>query len=81
MSKQNQKTEDKTVKVVEMNIGQYSRDLILKGGTNDEILEQVLKTFPKAKTTKACIAWYKSDLRKKGLLERKVNRTQVKVTV
>jgi hypothetical protein len=52
-----------------MGIGQFCRFMMLKSTkSNSEILELVLKLFPEAKTTPACIAWYKTDLRKKGLL-------------
>ena len=51
-------------------IGQFVRHLLLHSKkTNTEILELVLKRFEGSKTTPACIAWYKTDLRKKGLLE------------
>ena len=50
-------------------IGDFVRDQILSTqNDNTTILKNVVKAFPTAKTTMACIAWYKSDLRKKGLL-------------
>ena len=55
-----------------MNIGNFCRAQILLGKKNVEILELVQKQFPEAKTTAACIAWYKSDMRNKGMIERKV---------
>ena len=63
--------EQSTAPVVQvtMGIGQFCRHMMLKSSkSNTEILELVLKVYPEAKTTMACIAWYKSDLRKKGLL-------------
>jgi hypothetical protein len=55
--------------VTTMGIGQFVRHLLLKSTkSNADILALVIKLFPEAKTTPACIAWYKSDLRKKGLL-------------
>lgn len=56
-----------------MNIGNFCRAQILLGKKNAEILELVQIQFPAAKTTAACVAWYKSDMRKKGLLEKKVS--------
>jgi hypothetical protein len=51
-------------------IGQFVRHLLMHSTkSNSEILELVLKTFEGSKTTPACIAWYKTDLRKKGLLD------------
>jgi hypothetical protein len=53
-------------------IGSFAKNLILTTEmSNTEILEAVRNEFENAKTSMACIAWYKSDLRKKGLLESK----------
>ena len=53
-----------------MNIGQLANHLILNSTkSNKEILEIIRQQFPEAKTSMSCIAWYKSDLRKKGLIE------------
>jgi hypothetical protein len=53
-----------------LGIGQFVRHLLRHSTkSNAEILELVLKTFEGSKTTPACIAWYKTDLRKKGLLD------------
>lgn len=55
-----------------MNIGNFARAQILLGKTNSEILDLIRIQFPDGKTTAACVAWYKSDMRKKGMLEKKV---------
>src|SRR5207344_1098839 len=69
-----------TAKPMLLGIGQYVRYL-LKNTTksNSEILELVLKTFEGSKTTPACIAWYKTDMRKKGLLDGLNSRGKNKV--
>ncbi len=55
-----------------MSIGKFAKNLILTTQlSNTQILEEVLKAFPTAKTSMACIAWYKSDLRKKNILNDK----------
>jgi hypothetical protein len=56
-----------------MSIGKFAQNLILENPalTNQEILDLVLETYPQAKTSMACIAWYKSDLRKKGILAKR----------
>lgn len=55
-----------------MSIGKFASNLILTTQkSNTEILAEVLKAFPEAKTTMACIAWYKSDLRKKGKIAKR----------
>lgn len=60
-----------------MSIGQYVRELVLEGSLkNEEILTKVKERFPSAKTTYACIAWYKTDLRKKGLIAGRVAKSQ-----
>lgn len=55
-------------------IGSTIVEMILKHPemTNTEILKKVLEKFENAKTSYACIAWYKSDLRKKGLIGARV---------
>jgi hypothetical protein len=45
---------------------------------NREILEEILAKFQNAKTTYACIAWYRSDLRKKGQIGPRVFAKKVK---
>ena len=55
-----------------MNIGQLIIHLILHSNkSNSEILEIVKAKFEGCKTSPACIAWYKSKLRKEGLIESK----------
>lgn len=56
-----------------MSIGKYAQSLILNDSTltNNAVLALVKEKFPSAKTTYACIAWYKSDLRKKGLISKR----------
>lgn len=57
-----------------MNIGQLITFLILNSNkSNKEILETVHSKF-ECKTSLACVAWYKSKLRKEGLIEK--SRTQ-----
>jgi hypothetical protein len=56
-----------------MSIGKFAVGLILSNPelSNEEILKKVQLEFPAAKTSMACIAWYKSDLRKKGKLAKR----------
>lgn len=56
----------KAMKAAGPSIGQRSRELIKEGKSNAVVLETIKLEFPEGKTTMACIAWYKSDLRKKG---------------
>jgi hypothetical protein len=58
------------VKAKKVGIGSTIMDMILNNPemTNLQILETVKTKFEKAETSYACIAWYKSDLRKKGLI-------------
>lgn len=47
-------------------VGERCKQLILEGILdNKAILEQIKKEYPEGKTSMACIAWYKSDLKKK----------------
>lgn len=49
-----------------MSIGQTARALIIAnpGMKSAEILDLVKAAHPEAKTTVACIAWYKNDIKK-----------------
>ena len=56
---------DKPIKT--KGIGKFIVEQILTSEkSNTEILNDVLKEFDGSKTTMACIAWYKSKLRKEG---------------
>jgi Arc/MetJ-type ribon-helix-helix transcriptional regulator len=45
-------------------IGGAARTALLAGASNDDALLAVLKKFPKASTSLASIAWYRTKLRK-----------------
>ena len=78
--KEQSTTSEVPVQLVTMGIGQFVRHMLLKSEkSNTEVLALVLKLYPEAKTTPACIAWYKSDLRKKGLLEGAKSRGATKI--
>jgi hypothetical protein len=47
-------------------IGKLIKDLVGQGKTNDEIMVAVKETFPSASTNKACISWYRSDMKRKA---------------
>jgi len=49
-------------------IGSYARELISQnpGMSNQDIRDKVLEKFTEAKTSIACIAWYKSNMKKTG---------------
>ena len=51
---------------MDKSIGQTARELIVAnpGKKNAELLEMVRQAHPGGKTTIACIAWYKNDLKK-----------------
>lgn len=54
-----------------VSIGKFVQQLVLDNAdmSNVDILAKVKEQYPQAKTTMACIAWYKSDMRKKGLIK------------
>jgi hypothetical protein len=62
-----------------MSIGKTARALILQGKSNADVLTEVKRLHNDAKTTPACIAWYKSDMRKKGLLAKQVKANAMTV--
>jgi beta-lactamase class A len=51
-----------------LGIGALVKDLIGSGLSNDEILSRVKEQFPSASTNKACVAWYRSAMRKSAKL-------------
>ena len=66
---------DATVKTPKAGVGSFCVDKILNTNwTNMEILDAVKSTFPTAKTSYACVAWYRSDLRSKGLIGPRVTK-------
>ena len=62
------------VKTPKVGIGSTIIDLILKNPemTNNEILAKIKAQFESAQTSYACIAWYKSKLRKEGKIGARV---------
>lgn len=64
-----------------MNIGQFITWLILNTKkSNTEILEAVHEKFEGCKTTPACVAWYKTKLRKQGLIEKSSGKFKLDMT-
>ena len=62
-----------------MTIGEFACWLIINQETwsNQQILDAVLEVFKDAKTSMASIAWYKTSLRKKGLIGARSGSTKV----
>jgi len=59
-------------------IGKFIVDKILTTNlTNTEILAEVIKEFDGAKTTMACIAWYKTKMRKEGKIGARVTKAAI----
>jgi len=51
-----------------LGIGALVKDLIGQGLNTDDILAQIKEQFPTASTNRACVAWYRSDLKRKASL-------------
>lgn len=49
-------------------IGAYACEMILKGKSNEEVVEAVLKKFPDASTSASSVAWYRNKLKNEGKL-------------
>ena len=49
-------------------VGAYAKQLLCEGLSNKETLEKTLEQFPNAKTTVACIAYYRNKLVADGKL-------------
>ena len=59
------KVEEVPVLAQKLKVGQRARQLILEGLLDNKgILEQLKLEYPEGKTSMACVAWYKSDLKK-----------------
>lgn len=48
-------------------LGAFAVQLMLKGKTNEQVLKECKKRFPKSKVSENSIAWYRSTARKDGL--------------
>lgn len=68
------------VKVKKVGIGSTIINLILENPelSNQDILAKVKAQFEQAQTSYACIAWYKSKLRKEGKIGARVFAKKVK---
>jgi len=66
---------------VRLTVGATAIKLILENPelSNAQVLEKVKEAFPTAQTTMACIAWYKSKLRKEGRIGQRVFAKKAKV--
>ena len=49
-------------------VGIIARRLITEGKSNKDVLAEIHKRFGNTRTTYACIAWYRNDMKKKKLL-------------
>jgi len=53
-------------------VGAYIKGLIPEGHTNKDILVLVEAKYQNSNTTYACVAWYRNDMIKKGLIEKRI---------
>jgi len=49
-------------------VGAYAKGLLLEGNGNADVLRMVMERFPVAKTSKGCIAFYRTALQRDGKL-------------
>jgi hypothetical protein len=63
--------------MTQVSIGSYAREMIAANpqATNQELLDMVLAKFQQANTSLACIAWYKSNMKKNGYNKKVQERT------
>lgn len=54
--------------IMKQSIGSFAKNILATQSnlSNEEVLALVREEFPSAKTSINCIAWYKSDMKKKG---------------
>jgi plasmid stability protein len=48
-------------------VGELAQSLLADGLTDEQVVERVLEAIPDASTTKKSVAWYRSDMKKRGL--------------
>lgn len=48
-------------------VGELAQSLLAEGLTDEQVVEQVLLDLPDANTSKKSVAWYRSDMKKRGL--------------
>lgn len=64
-------------KVKRITIASQIIEMIMEGKlSNEAIKDKILAANPKAKTTYACIAWYRTKLRKEGKIGERVYKTK-----
>jgi hypothetical protein len=51
-----------------MGVGALVAELLAEGKADDEVLDGVHERFPNARTSRACVAWYRCALRRTGAL-------------
>ena len=67
-------------KVKKITIASQIIEMIMEGKlTNEQIKNKILESNSKAKTTYACVAWYRTKLRKEGKIGERVYVTKAKV--
>ncbi|SFJ33481.1 ribbon-helix-helix protein, CopG family [Albimonas pacifica] len=49
------------------NVGELAESLLAQGLTNEAVLAEVRRRLPDAKTSPASVAWYRSNMKRKGL--------------
>jgi hypothetical protein len=49
-------------------VGDFIRECITSGLKNVDILKLVAEKYTNNNTTYACVAWYRNDMKKKGLI-------------
>lgn len=54
--------------VKNIGVGELINNLLIEGHSNIEILKVVEVKYGNTKTTYACVAWYRNNLKKKGII-------------
>jgi len=61
-------------------IGVFCKQQIIEGRTNKEILEMIAEQYPSAKTTGACVAYYRSKLVLAGKIPKPVKKVKAEAS-
>lgn len=69
-------------KIANEKIGQFAQRVMVSTDLkNADILKLIGEQFPEAKTTMACIAWYRSDLKKKPVQVKEVTLESIDLEI
>lgn len=62
------KAKSSTKQAINQGVGAFVKNLILEGHANKDILKMVHEHYGNENTTYQCVAWYRNDMKNKGII-------------